>query len=710
MRRESRRLKVVPRCDALEPRALLAAGVPSGFGAGWPAAVASTPGSPSPASTKPLLVAVVDSGVDLNTSDPIHVLGDAKYLDLADAYNAVDGTTGQDALGDVGPNKQGTRVVNEVLQGIASEVAAGGSSNVQVVPIRVYAGSGGDAPFYALLGGIYHAADLGAGVINVGVALNQNDLDAAQVQQFDQALEYARSKDAVVVVPAGDGFGPSPINGSTSVGVNIDQPGIARDMYPADFHLANMLVVAATDRSGNLVGSSNWGSTHVDLGVSTPSGDRPTGLVAGYASGVTAVVAATWSDWDAAQIVNRLKATAQPVAALAGKVTTGGTLNPSLALLSVTKPPAASTPDDYDGDSKADFAVYGYVPGTGGYGYAVATSTQGFSPAAATLINGGSGLGGPGTIPVPGAYYAKGVTQPAIYGPETDANGKPNGKYDFAILDRNDVGQYSVTTLVRGVGGPGDIPIVGDFLGDGRQDLGLYGYHGGQYNFWVLTAASNFNQTKMIALNNNGLGFGGPGSVPLVGDFFGNGKTDIAVYGPEYAANGQPDGKYNFAALDAGSKDASGHYTRGLFARGVGGPGDIPIVGDFLGDGVSDLALYGKHGGGQYNFLVLTSDSGFNPGQSVTLNNGGYGFGGPGSVPISGDFFGDGGTDIAVYGPQYAANGQPDGSYALAAIDLKSRNSLGLATKSLWIPGFGGPKTIPASAPPAVKWNEANSK
>ena len=283
-----------------------------------------------------------------------------------------------------------------------------------------------------------------------------------------------------------------------------------------------------------------------------------------------------------------------------------------------------------------------------------------------------------------------------------------NGKYDFAILGANSFGQYSVTTFVQGVGGPGDIPVVGDFLGDGRDDVAFYGDHNGQYNFWVLTAASNFDPTKMVILNNNGSGFGGPGSVPVVGSFFGDGKLDIAVYGPEYGANGQPDGKYDFAALDAGSKNAQGLYTRSLFVQGFGQAGDIPIVGDYSGDGISDLALYGNHNG-QYNFKVLSSSNGFDPTKPLILNNNGQGFGGPGSVPISGDFFGDGGTDLAVYGPEIGANSQPDGLYDFAAIDLASKNAQGQATRSLSVKGFGGPKTIPASAPPAVKYFEAQS-
>ena len=55
-----------------------------------------------------------------------------------------------------------------------------------------------------------------------------------------------------------------------------------------------------------------------------------------------------------------------------------------------------------------------------------------------------------------------------------------------------------------------------------------------------------------------------------------------------------------------------------------------------------------------------------------------------------------------------------DGSIIFArtlefALDLKSKNAQGQATRSLLVKGFGGPTTIPASAPPVVKYYEAQS-
>ena len=61
-----------------------------------------------------------------------------------------------------------------------------------------------------------------------------------------------------------------------------------------------------------------------------------------------------------------------------------------------------------------------------------------------------------------------------------------------------------------------------------------------------------------------------------MGDFFGNGQEDAAVYGPEIGANGQPTGAYTFTALDPGSFNAKFQFTRSITARNFGSSGAIP--------------------------------------------------------------------------------------------------------------------------------------
>ena len=76
---------------------------------------------------------------------------------------------------------------------------------------------------------------------------------------------------------------------------------------------------------------------------------------------------------------------------------------------------------------------------------------------------------------------------------------------------------------------------------------------------------------------------------------------------------------------------------------------------------------------------------------------------------FAGDFFGDGGPDISVFGPEFNASGQTDGLYDFASIDLSTKNSPSVTSRTVFIKNFGGPTTIPAGAPPAVKWAEAQA-
>ncbi len=715
--RSAKRPKVVPRLDPLEARTLLTGGTPS---PSWDAATwaaylgepgpsptptaATSPASATPAASTPLIVAVVDSGIDVNASDAVHFTGPGGLIDMTKAYNAVDGTTGQAAVADASPSSDGTRVANYVAQGVADSIAAGGSSNVSIVPIRAYDGPGDGIPLYALINGIDHAADIGAKVIEVPYVATSATLDPGSVAQLREAFAYANFNGAVVVTSAGSGYNVAA--GAVPGGVDIDQVGANRAIYPADLHPNNMLVVTATDGSGNLGSAANWGATHVDVGAPTAAVDRLPSFASGYAAGVAAVVAASRPDWTANRIVNRVEQTARPAPGLAGKVATGGMVSPSGALGGIGSVVATTVANSYGGGLKSDFAVYDNRPGSG-YSFAVAVSSQNLDGANPVVINNyGYSFGGKGSIPVPGNYYGGGVTEPAIWGPEIGPNGLPDGAYDFAILSPDQRGAYYASTFVRGVGGAGDIPVAADFDGIGRDSLAFYGNHNGQYNFQVLTAASGFDPTKQETFNNGGQGFGGPGSIPVVADYFGDGKAALAVWGPEYGANGLPDGLYDFAALDTGSRTPQGYYPVNAFARGVGGAGDIPIAGDYLSRGKSDLAFYGNHNG-NYNFVVLTADSGFSPNGLVTLDNNGFGFGGPGYVPVSGDFDGDGKVDPAVYGPEFDASGNRTGAFDFAYIASGSRTAQGAYTQGRVVRNFGSGTAIPASAPPIVRWRDA---
>ncbi len=110
-----------------------------------------------------------------------------------------------------------------------------------------------------IIGGIEFAADNGAKVINMSLG-GEGPFDAL----YSDAITYARDRDVVVVVAAG--------NGGLD-GVSDDNDGLGDDgdastnFYPCNFTQENLLCIAAFDQSYNLASFSNYGATSVDVGA-----------------------------------------------------------------------------------------------------------------------------------------------------------------------------------------------------------------------------------------------------------------------------------------------------------------------------------------------------------------------------------------------------------------------------------------------------------
>ena len=207
----------------------------------------------------------------------------------------------------------------------------------------------------------------------------------------------------------------------------------------------------------------------------------------------------------------------------------------------------------------------------------------------------------PTDLPVTGDFDGDGVTDIATFRASSG---------DWWILKSSSPGSimhYQVGTL-------GDIPVVGDYDGDGKADAAIYRP---STSTWMVVPSSNPGNmiTKVFGLSTD---------IPVVGDFNGDGTIDFATFRPSTG---------DWWILTSGSAASIMHYQ-------IGTVGDIPVVGDYDGDGKADAAVFRPSTGTWY---AIASK---NPSTAIQ-----FAWGMPGDVPVSGDFDGDGKADYTTFRP-----------------------------------------------------------
>ncbi len=220
-------------------------------------------------------------------------------------------------------------------------------------------------------------------------------------------------------------------------------------------------------------------------------------------------------------------------------------------------------------------------------------------------------LGQPGEIPVYGDWNGDGRTKIGLYVNGTwllDYNG--NGVWDGPNVDK----------LIY-FGGPGYQPLVGDWNGSGTSKIAVH-----QNGTWLIDYNGNFQwdgpgTDKLIF-------FGGVGYTPVLGDWNGSGTTKIGVH-----QNGTWLIDFN------GNFQWDGPATDKLIF--FGGPGYTPVVGDWNGSGTTKIGAY-------LNGLWLLDYNGNFAWDGVATDKLIF-FGGQGYTPIVGDWNGSGTTKVAAY-------------------------------------------------------------
>lgn len=225
-------------------------------------------------------------------------------------------------------------------------------------------------------------------------------------------------------------------------------------------------------------------------------------------------------------------------------------------------------------------------------------------------------------IPVSGDFDGDGIPDVALRRPDT---------FEWVIRHSSTGETYiHVFGLHRD-----DIPVTGDYDGDGITDLAV---RRPSTQMWYIknSSGSNWNSDRGDGIQR--ILFGQQSSdIPTPADYDGDGLTDIAVR--------RPSTQMWYIKNSSGSNlnsDRGDGIQRIYFGQHME---DIPVPGDFDGDGRADVAVWRPSTG--YWYVKNSSNTNFNSDledgvQRVLLGQQ------PSDIPILADYDGDGLTDMAV--------------------------------------------------------------
>jgi RHS repeat-associated protein len=227
-------------------------------------------------------------------------------------------------------------------------------------------------------------------------------------------------------------------------------------------------------------------------------------------------------------------------------------------------------------------------------------------------------------------------------------------------------------------------PIIGDFDGDGRTDIM---YIGGPYQYVFLSRSSDQsgNFFELAHAFSNGWNFGNPvtsGYTPIVGDFNGDGKTDYLLVS----------GAGHYLFISNGDGSFTPWYVPYQYGWNFGVPpsnGFMPVIGDFNGDGCTDYMMVS---GPNHYMLMSNCDGSFT--QWYYGLQYGWNWGTQPTqtfYPIVGDFNGDGKTDfLMLEGPNiYVMISNGDGSFTQWYVAVQGGWDFGTAAQNGFTPIVG---------------------
>ncbi len=207
------------------------------------------------------------------------------------------------------------------------------------------------------------------------------------------------------------------------------------------------------------------------------------------------------------------------------------------------------------------------------------------------------GYGGTGDVPLKGDWDGDGDDTPGVYRPSAAS---------FFLRNSNSPGQGEIGAQFGGINS-NFVPLSGDWNGDGVDTIGLYDRSNGTF---FLKNTNTGGAADVVFF----FGGGGANVIPITGDWDGNGTDTIGLYvtttGAFFLKNTNSNGAANI-----------------VFTFGGGG-GYLPVVGDWDNNGTDTVAIYHTATG---TFFIKNSNSSGPADLAFT-------FGGGNQIPLAGDW------------------------------------------------------------------------